>query len=328
MKKQNILAFRLSAIGDIAMTVPVIIETLKQNPQCKITMVAPAFLHSFFPNHERLTLIDFDKKNKHKGLLGIYRFYKEIKTQKFDAFADLHNVLRSIVLGMLFRISGTKVSVLDKGRKEKKALTRKQNKVLKQLKHTTERYADVFRKLGLKVELNHELKNYLYPNSEKKTNAIGIAPFAKHNGKMYPLDKMRDIALKLAEKGCKLYIFGSKQEAELLQNFSHENIEVVAGKFRFKEELELMSTLNLMISMDSSNMHMASLVGIPVVSIWGDTHPFAGFLGYGQSMENVVQDNNLTCRPISIFGDEKADIDTFANITINDILEKVENALK
>lgn len=310
------------------MTVPVIIETLEQNPQCKITMVAPAFSHSFFPYHERLTLIDFDKKNKYKGLKGIYRFYKEIKPLKFDAFADLHNVLRSVFLGMLFRISGTKVSVLDKGRREKKALTRKQNKVLKQLKHTTERYADVFRNLGLKVELNHELKNYLHPDSEKKENTIGIAPFAKHKGKMYPLNKMLEVATELANKGYKLYIFGSKQESELLKDFSHENIEVVAGKFRFKEELELMSTLNLMISMDSSNMHLASLVGVPVVSVWGDTHPFAGFLGYGQSMENVVQDNNLTCRPISIFGDKKSDIDTFAQISVNDILEKVEKALK
>ena len=64
-----------------------------------------------------------------------------------------------------------------------------------------------------------------------------------------------------------------------------------------------MSHLDVMLSMDSANMHLASLTGIPVVSVWGATHPMAGFLGYNQDPENVIQ-IDLECRPCSIYGNK------------------------
>ena len=66
-------------------------------------------------------------------------------------------------------------------------------------------------------------------------------------------------------------------------------------------ELELMRGLDVMLSMDSANMHLASLVGTRVVSVWGATHPYAGFLGWGQRAEDCVQ-KDLPCRPCSIYG--------------------------
>ncbi|MGV4439147.1 glycosyltransferase family 9 protein [Ornithobacterium rhinotracheale] len=324
---QKILALRLSALGDVAMTVPVILAVLEQNPQAEITMVAPKMLHDFYPEHPRLRLVDFDKKNKHKGLAGIYTFYQGIKKDKFDAFADLHGVLRSFVLGFLLKNAGVKISKIDKGRSQKRMLTRRYHKILKPLKHTTERYADVFRNLGLKVELNHELKNHLFTPQPKLGNAVGIAPFAKHRGKRYPLNEILQLVLLLTERGKKVYIFGSKQEAADLDGIKDPNIGVVAGKLTFREELELISRLDCMLSMDSSNMHMASLVGVPVVSVWGATHPYAGFMGYGQKNENAAQDNELNCRPCSVFGDKKCyrgDWACFDAITPEDLLVKIE----
>lgn len=77
----------------------------------------------------------------------------------------------------------------------------------------------------------------------------------------------------------------------------------LSGKLKLDGELALISHLNVMVSMDSANMHLASLVGVPVVSVWGATHPFAGFMGWGQSMDNAVQ-LDLPCRPCSIFGNK------------------------
>ena len=77
----------------------------------------------------------------------------------------------------------------------------------------------------------------------------------------------------------------------------------VAGKISFKEELQLISQLTLMVSMDSANMHLASIYGVPVVSIWGATHPFAGFYGWRQDVNNIVQ-ADLFCRPCSVFGNK------------------------
>ena len=68
-------------------------------------------------------------------------------------------------------------------------------------------------------------------------------------------------------------------------------------------ELALMSHLDVMVSMDSGNMHLASLVNTPVVSIWGATHPLAGFMGWGQSEQNAVQ-IDLSCRPCSVYGNK------------------------
>ncbi|MBN3662484.1 MAG: glycosyltransferase family 9 protein, partial [Ornithobacterium rhinotracheale] len=204
---------------------------------------------------------------------------------------------------------------------------RRYHKILKPLKHTTERYADVFRNLGLKVELNHELRNHLFTPQPKLGNAVGIAPFAKHRGKRYPLNEILQLVLLLTERGKKVYIFGSKQEAADLDGIKDPNIEVVAGKLTFREELEIISRLDCMLSMDSSNMHMASLVGVPVVSVWGATHPYAGFMGYGQKNENVAQDNELNCRPCSVFGDKKCyrgDWACFDAITPEDLLVKIE----
>ena len=72
------------------------------------------------------------------------------------------------------------------------------------------------------------------------------------------------------------------------------------------QELILMSHLDVMLSMDSANMHLASLTGIPVVSIWGATHPMAGFLGYNQKEENIIRNaveaTMLACRTFRLSG--------------------------
>ena len=68
-------------------------------------------------------------------------------------------------------------------------------------------------------------------------------------------------------------------------------------------ELDLMRRLTVMLSMDSANMHLASLVGTRVVSIWGATHPYAGFLGWQQSPEDCIQ-LDMPCRPCSIYGNK------------------------
>src|SRR5690606_21589646 len=98
---------------------------------------------------------------------------------------------------------------------------------------------------------------------------------------------------------------GGPEEAAIAKNWAanYKNTFSLINKLTLSEELQTISNLDLMISMDSAGMHMASLMGIPVISIWGATHPFAGFLGYGQSEEDCVQ-IDLYCRPCSVFGNK------------------------
>ncbi len=325
--KKTLLLMRFSALGDVAMTVPVVREFLRQNPETKILFLSREKFKPLFEGIQNLDFYTADLTGKHKGIFGLAQLAKELNQFEFEAIVDLHNVLRTQILRKL--VSVRKSASLDKGREERKALIRKENKIKKPIKPMPERYADVFRSLGYELNLSHKLPE----NRETKENAIGIAPFAMYEGKMYPPEKMRSIALKIAENGVKVYLFGGKNEAEELENWEklNPNIVSVAGKFSLKEELELIKKLKLMVSMDSANMHLASLAGTRVISIWGNTHPFMGFLGYGQSMDDVIQDESLAQRPTSVFGKESKNAkktDYFENISEESVLEKIQSALK
>ena len=94
-------------------------------------------------------------------------------------------------------------------------------------------------------------------------------------------------------------LFRSYEEALLDQwAFEYPRVKSVAGKYSLDQELALISRLDLLICMDSANMHFASLVGTRVLSVWGATHPYAGFYGYHQDPEDCIQ-LDLPCRPCS-----------------------------
>jgi ADP-heptose:LPS heptosyltransferase len=314
---KHILVFRFSSLGDIAMTVPVIRLLLQQYPQLEITFVSVAFAKPLFDDIERLHFCAADIKGKHKGVAGLYRLYKELSNHfKIDAIADLHNVLRTQVLRVFFSAAGKGVAVMDKGREEKKMLTRQQNKILKRLKSTFQRYADVFAALGLPITLNIEqgitipqqksglLNNY----KQQGYKLIGIAPFAQYSEKTYPAGKMQQvIQLLIKHRDIKIFLFGGKSDMAALQQFTEidkDKIQSLAGAMPFAEELNAIAQLDVMVSMDSANMHLASMYGVPVVSIWGGTHPYMGFYGWGQPLSNAVQ-VQLDCRPSSVFGNKR-----------------------
>jgi ADP-heptose:LPS heptosyltransferase len=316
MERKHLLVIRNSALGDVAMTAPVLHQLLQQYPQLRLTVVTTPAFAPIFAQLERTTVIGLEKRGRHKGFWGIYKLFRELRSgSRFDAVADLHNVLRSTILRNLFRFTGTPVAKIDKGRKEKKELTAKENKKLFQLKTSFERYADVFAELGFPVKLDRDKQTY--PRQSLPSSAtslfqpgkkyIGIAPFAKHGEKMYPVDKMLAVIQQLhSNDQYQLFLLGGgKEEIKLLNEWAEQfpGITNLAGKFSFSEELAIISNLDKMISMDSANMHLASLFGVPVVSVWGATHPYAGFYGWGQKRENAAQ-VDLFCRPCSVFGNK------------------------
>ncbi|MGG7439735.1 glycosyltransferase family 9 protein [Chryseobacterium arthrosphaerae] len=298
----RILAYRFSAFGDVAMTVPVFREFLEQNPGVEIIMVSRKNFEALFagiPN-VRFKGIDLDD---YKGFFGLRRLSNElIKEFNPDCIANLHDVIRTKILDKIYVRKGFKVFKIDKGKEEKEHLTDVWNLEKVQLKKTVERYADVFRDMGFRVELSNRLR----PVSEHKSG-IGFAPFAQHKGKMLPLEKSYELARILAKKHTVYFFGGGKKETETLAQWEQQipNTKNLSGKLNLTEELNKIAELELMISMDSANMHLASLMGTRCISIWGATHPYAGFLGFGQSEDDVVQVKDLSCRPCSVFGDKE-----------------------
>jgi ADP-heptose:LPS heptosyltransferase len=336
---RHIIVFRFSALGDVAMTVPVIKNILQQHPDLQITFVSSPFMQPLFQGIDRLHFYPADTKKQFKGLQGLYSLARQLKKDiAFDAVADLHDVLRTKLLRLF--IGGSRLAVIDKGRKEKKELTRRYNKKLRPLRTMFQRYADVFEKFDVRVALSggegiiHPVPDRnLLPGKTKASTLVGVAPFAKHAAKMYPLEKMKEVVhLLTTNTSTTILLFGSKGEADILNEWeqSMPRVHSLAGKMNFNDELNVISQLDAMISMDSANMHLASLFGIPVVSVWGGTHPYLGFYGWDQSLENAIQ-LDLPCRPSSVFGNKECPVHgregCMTGITPEMVADKIKSVL-
>lgn len=343
----RLLVMRFSAMGDVAMTVPVIHSLATQNRNIRITVVTrKRFTPMFEWMPANVSVIGIDL-NAYNGITGLTKLYTELKKNNFNAVADLHDVLRTKYIRTCFRLSGVKVGVIDKGRKDKKSLIG-HGMDTNALPLMTERYADVFRKLlKIKFDVDYNghkavMERFVLQSSlldiRKFTGTkasgekwVGIAPFAAHAQKVYPLNKMRHTAQLLLEKGYKVFLFGAgKEESEELKTWECDGIKSTCGKLNgLRDELLLMTQLDLMISMDSANMHMAAMVGTDTLSIWGATHPKAGFTPYAQGDENVIQ-VELPCRPCSTYGNKPCqfgDMRCMTQIEPSRIVEKVCNIL-
>lgn len=319
-------------MGDVAMISPVLDALIKQNPDVKVTILTQKFFTPIFKNFKNTSIFFAETKGKHKGFLGLFKLYKELKASNFYAIADLHNVLRSNVLKTFF--FNTKCIQIDKGREEKKNLISKKN--FKQLKTSHERYADVFRKLGFNIDLSgvniqqkgiipHKIQEVVNASEHKKV--IGIAPFAAHQSKMYSLKKMDTVIQQLSKKYTVL-LFGGKNDSEQLDKLqTNKNIFSVAGILSFSEELDTISNLNGMVSMDSGNAHLAAMYGVKVITIWGVTHPYAGFAPFHQPKENaILADTKLYPKiPTSIYGNKYPEgyLNAANSISTDTIINKV-----
>ena len=331
MKK--LLVIRFSALGDIAMTVPVVYDLATQYPDLDITMLSREMARPLFeclPSN--VHFIAADLRGRHKGLFGLCRLWRDAHMSDFDYIADFHDVLRTWWLRTEGCLRRKKVAKIDKGRKGKKALTRQQNKVFAQQDTSFERYAKVLEQLGFPTKPQFVKLDYSsFCETQKATNEtwIGIAPFAKHEAKVYPLEKMEQVIKDLSEKEhTTIFLFGGgPAETEQIQALctKYNNVQPAKSQQGLRGELALMNQLDMMLSMDSANMHLASLVGTRVVSIWGGTHPYAGFLGWNQKMEDCIQ-LDLSCRPCSVYGNKpclRGDYACMNGIAPSQILEKL-----
>jgi len=337
---QKILVFRFSSMGDVAIVASFLREFCEQHPTVSLVMVSKKQFQPFFESIAGVAFHALEAETKHKGIFGLYQLYRELKTYQPQAVADLHDNIRSHILSFFFRLNGVKVCRIDKGRKEKKALTREKNKIVQPLRATIERYADVFRNLGFTVSLEHKLHKHLQPLPERikilfdnDKQKIGISPFAQYPYKMYHLSKMAMVLKALNDKSYELFIFGgSEKEKQIAEKWETDfpHVHSLIKKYNLSEELAVISHLDVMLSMDSSGMHMASLMGVPVVSMWGATHPFAGFLGYGQSLDDCLQ-ADVPVRPNSIYGNKPCVYNGVSCIDLiapAAIVKKIEEELK
>ena len=334
-------------MGDVAMMVPVVYSLAHQYPNIRITVLSRAFARSFFEDlAPNVGFMVADLKNEYKGIKGLNALYRRLAAKQFTAVADLHSVLRSGYLRLRFNLGHYRVEHIDKHRKGRRRITSSSHKELVQQPTSFQNYLDVFAKLGYPVDINFKS---IFPEEGGNLNMlpagmcvkknfeqwIGVAPFAAHEGKTYPPRLMHQVIEQLIEKypQARIFLFGrGDQETQYFTEWCQQHsacVNVGEQLESMHQELILMSHLDVMVSMDSSNMHLASLTGTPVVSVWGATHPVAGFMGWGQKPDDCIQ-LDLPCRPCSIYGKKECiygDYRCLTGIDPDTVFTKVKNYL-
>lgn len=331
-RKRHILIIRLSALGDVAIAAPLIREYAVKNPGVKFTMVSQKLVEPFFTGIKNLHFVSVNLKQEgsFRGMLKIARSLLKLKPTEI---ADIHNVLRSRVIRFYMRLHGIPGKVINKNRGGRRRLTRRNNKDLTPLVSSMQNYENVLVALGLENQNFSAAPAVYRTNANTGVRRIGIAPFAKHKGKCWPLEEMEEVVAELSrDPDSKVILFGGgNEETRILMGWEqkYSNTESVAGKYSLKEELEIIKGLDVMVTMDSANMHFASFVRTPVVSVWGATHPSAGFYGWGQKLSDAVQ-TDLSCRPCSVYGNKecyRGDYACLHRVTPRMVIDKIEEVL-
>lgn len=311
---KRILIIRLSALGDVALLVPVVRTLAEQYPALRITMLSHCRMADLFaqmPSNVTFAGVDPKTQSLREIVAGLGRF---------DLVADMHDVWRSRYIRGAMRLRKAKVRTICKGYWSKWLLTH--HLIHRPLQSTIARYADVLRILGFPITLPTN-------RFHDKGQGIGIAPFAAHRGKAYPLKQMERVVQLLSERGEQIALFGGgAREEMILADWASKYKGVVntAGKLNLAQQLGRMRSLRVMVTMDSANMHLASLVGTRVVSVWGATHPYAGFLGFGQQLTDCLQ-RDLPCRPCSVYGKKSCKYGDYRclNITPEEIIARLND---
>ena len=311
-------------MGDVAMLIPLLYAVARANEQHEfILLTQPFFTELLLDAPDNVEGMAIDIRREEKSFLGLLRYARRLRHEHFDAVLDLHDVLRTKVLRSILRLTGVPTQHLCKPRQERRRLIADSpTKDLTPLTPMWQLYQQVFRSAGLVVPeaippvAIHPtlLKTFerLHPELMQPISGrirLGIAPFASTRAKTYDPDLMQE-ALRLIEDSqlFELFLFGSRgrEQAQIKQwAADRPHVHSVAGQLDLSDELILIASLRAMISMDSANMHLASMVGTRVFSIWCCTHPAAGFLGIGQRFEDCLQPEDAPRRPCSIFGDNK-----------------------
>ena len=323
------LIVRFSALGDIAMIAPVVRAYAEVSPQTTFTIATAPMMAPFF---QRIPNLRFEAVNTkaYEGVWGIIRLFRRLHRLRPHLFLDQHQVLRTYILCFLFFLSGLPVFAIKKGRWQKSMLTRQRHKRLQPLPSMISKYRDTFVRAGFPSlpidEVPHIRK---IAAEQRESRNIGIAPFAKHEAKAWPAEKMEQLIERLSLNGqFSIFLFGANNEEQTIlkaweQRYRH--VRCMAGVGDFAIELSVIGIMDLLVSMDSANMHFASFMEIPVISIWGGTHPFAGFYGWRQDPNNVIQ-IQLACRPCSVFGNKRCRFGTLAclqEITVEEVFQKI-----
>lgn len=327
-RKDHILIVRFSAMGDVVMSIHAVLQLRNTYPELKITVATKPKFAGFYEKIPDVEVLTLDREGSFKSLL---RLVRAAGNSGVNLVADIHNSLRGRIIRFCLAFRGARTAAFRKNRKERASIKGK-GLSIQPLRHNVLRFCDVFGRLGYPVPEPVPVR-FRMPVPEvfgiRTGRWAGYAPFASKAMKIYPDALSRKLVEALSGSFDRVFIFtgpGREQEFAREMEAGFHNVTGVFGKTDIFGELALMSALDVIVTMDSSSMHLASLAGTPLVSVWGATHPAAGFMGYGYDIgKNCIQ-LDMACRPCSIYGEGKCrfgDYRCLSGISPEMIMQKV-----
>lgn len=339
----RVLITCFSSISNVAAIVPQLYGLTCDYPEHEFIVLSRSFLRPLFDKMNNITFVGGDIRGAHKSPMGVYRLFKELKALHPDVVLDMQRSWRTKMITHLFMLYGTKTLAIGFASAEQKRLIKRGAEKYHPIPTIFDRQARLYAKIGFKV--NDSFEKLYDPSAEQMAKItglygeklgkwIGIAPFSIARGKTLPFRKMKNIIAHFDKQpNTKIFLFGAgEMENELLSDWQslYENVYAVYTNLRLDDELALMNQLDVMVSMDSANMHLASLMAVPVISVWGATHPYSGFLGWHQSMDNCVG-VDFSCRPCTAHSDRKCkyrDYRCLESLHSSKIIEVIERNLE
>ncbi|MCX7983434.1 MAG: lipopolysaccharide heptosyltransferase II [Bacteroidetes bacterium] len=332
---KNILILRLSSLGDILLSTPLIKNLRKKFPNARIDyVVRKEFADVLRYNPHISNLYIFDAANGFQGLLELKRNFKKVG---YDLILDIHNNIRSKILR--FGMKGI-VKRVNKRVVTRWVLINLKLNIYRSIVPVPIRYLNTVREFQVEID-NEGLEIYIPKDARETVRAvlsdlgsgivIGICPTAKHNTKRWLEERFAEVAFRLHEiYGAKILLFGAANErnecAEIEEKILRRSGRIVyncAGLFTIVETAAAMDLCNLIISNDSGLMHVASALKKKVVAIFGPTVREFGFFPYNTT-SIVLEHVSLKCRPCSHVGLDKCPKKHFRcmrEITVEQVLD-------
>lgn len=298
-KAQKILIIRLSSLGDILLTTP-LVRTIKIN-------YSPIQIDFLLREQYKDALVN----NRYISNLRLYSRDSELnkellellKHQNYDLIIDLQNNARSGKITSALNIECLK---FEKYSIKKFLLVNFKINKLSDLPPIPVRYANAIPNFSLDdkgLDLFTSIKPQI---SKDKDKCIGFAPGSRHYTKMWPKDYFINLGKSLEDRGFKIVLFGGKDDKNICAEIGSElkNAIDLSNNDDILQTAADMKECKAIICNDSGLMHTACAENIPVLAIFGSTVKEFGFTPYKNS-NLILENNSLSCRPCSHIGRDK-----------------------
>ncbi len=293
----NILIIRLSSLGDVLLTTPLVRTIKNKYPNISIDFLVKEEFKDLVAYNPYISNVFIYKKNAD----NFYELLSSLKKQNYNLIVDLQNNLRSKKIIKKLRVKSVK---FQKHSINKLLLVKFKINRLNFLPQIPVRYANSLNNFtlddkGLDLFLPDNITSVL----NKNERIIGFAPGSKHFTKMWPIEYFILLAKLLINNGFKIALFGGrsdKDDCKTIKDAVPEVINLSNDNNIFQTARDMKNCLALVCN-DSGLMHVACAIKIPVLVLFGSTVKEFGFTPY-KNKNLILENNSLDCRPCSHIG--------------------------